>query len=513
MRILLFFTVLLAFILASCEADAIEKKAPNIVLFVVDDMGLQDTSVPFSDLPTASNELYHTPNMKRLAEEGMKFTQAYATPIGASTRVSLMTGMNAARHQVTNTIFLKDELHVLEKNHATLSFPEWNVNGLSPFDGDENAVVASALPQALHDAGYYTVHVGKAHFGAVDTPGENPLNLGFDVNIAGQASATVGSYLGTENFKDADHEELGTLPGLEKYHGKAIFLTEALTQEALIALDSAVTGEQPFFLHLSHYGVHKPLTADKRFFQKYIDKEIDSTTAKYASMIEGVDKSLGDLMRYLEQKNIEDNTIVLFISDGGGLSGSSQEAVVPSPNEPLSSGKGTMHEGGIRIPMLVKWPELVEPESVSRHQLMVEDFYPTILEMAGIDSLKTIQKVDGESFVSVLEGATYDGVRPIFWHFPNECDATGPGSGAASAVRKGNWKFIYYHADARMELFNLKDDIQEKMNLVKSHPEKVKELATTLTNYLKSVAAQMPLHKKNEALISYPLPILQDTVK
>ena len=502
---LLLISLLLVFL--SCESEEIQEISPNIILFLVDDMGWQDTSVPFFTERTPFNDRYHTPNMERLAAEGMKFTQAYATPVCSPTRVSLMTGMNAARHRVTNWTLQKDSIKAMEKNHDSLEFPMWNVNGLSPVAGDPKAVHAMSLPQALNDIGYFTVHAGKAHLGAIGTPGENPLNLGFDINIAGHAAGAPESYLGTENFGNGkEGKEIWAVPGLEKYHGQDIFLTEAVTREALKELDSAVTTQQPFFLYMSHYAVHTPIMGDKRFLQKYLEKGLDSTEAKYASMVEGMDKSLGDIMDYLEEKNIADNTIVLFMSDNGGLSAHARGGEPHTHNLPLSSGKGSMHEGGIREPMLVKWPEKVEPGSVTQFQVIIEDFYPTILEMAGIDSLKTVQKVDGQSFVSALIGEKeYAGVRPLFWHFPNEWGPSGPGIGAASTVRKGNWKLIYYHGDKRMELFNLKEDIGETNNLFIENPNKAREMAETLTNHLKGVDAQMPIDKTSGDQVPYPI--------
>lgn len=505
MNKLILFLIGIIVIFTSCQPEEIEETPPNIVLFLVDDMGWQDTSVPFWNKRTAFNDLYHTPNMERLAKVGMKFTQAYATPVCSPTRVSLMTGMNAARHRVTNWTLRKDSIQPMEKNHDSLIFPEWNVNGLNPVAGDTKAVHAMPLPQALHDVGYFTIHSGKAHLGAIGTPGENPLNLGFDINIAGHAAGAPGSYFGTENFGNGKKgKEDWAVPGLEKYHGEDINLTDAITKEALMAVDSAVTGQQPFFLYMSHYAIHTPIMEDTRYYQKYLDKGIDSTEAKYASMIEGMDKSLGDIMNYLERKKIDDNTIILFMSDNGGLSAHARGGEPHTHNAPLSSGKGSMREGGIREPMLVKWPEMIKTESITNHQVIIEDFYPTILEMAGIDSLETVQKVDGQSFASVLKGEMFDGIRPLFWHYPNEWGAEGPGIGAASAVRKGDWKLIYYHVDSRIELFNLKEDIGEAVNLLEVNPEKAKELATTLTNHLKAVNAQMPMHKATGEVVTFP---------
>ena len=245
-------TILLtAFLVFACEPEEITQPPPNIVMFLVDDMGWQDTSVPFWKERTNFNDLYETPNMERLAKDGMKFTQAYATPVCSPTRVSLMTGMNAARHRVTNWTLEKDSMKRMEINHETLSFPEWNVNGLSPVSGIAKSVFASPLPQLLHNEGYFTIHSGKAHLGAIGTPGADPKNLGFDVNIAGHAAGAPESYLGTENFGNGkEGKEVWAVPGLEKYHGEDIFLTEVLTKEALKAMDSAITAQQPFFLYM-----------------------------------------------------------------------------------------------------------------------------------------------------------------------------------------------------------------------------------------------------------------------
>ncbi|MBJ2173244.1 sulfatase [Aureibaculum sp. A20] len=507
------FTLLLV---VSCKPKDKEKKEtikinqPNIVLFLVDDMGWQDTSVPFWNKRTPFNDLYQTPNMERLANEGMKFTQAYATAVCSPTRISLMTGMNAAKHQVTNWTLNKDAIQPMESNHKTLSFPNWNVNGMSPVAGDKNAVYATPLPQVLNDAGYYTIHSGKAHLGAIGTPGENPLNLGFDVNIAGHAAGAPASYYGLDNFGNGKKgQEKWAVPGLEQYHGKDIFLTEAITIEAIKAVDTAVQKQQPFFLYMSHYAIHSPIMGDDRFVQKYYEKGIDSTEAKYASMIEGMDKSLGDIMDFLEEKNIVDNTIILFMSDNGGLSALARGGKPNTHNKPLNSGKGSAYEGGIREPMLVKWPGKVKEKSVTDDYVIIEDFYPTILEMAGIQNPKTVQEVDGQSFIPILrEEKTNTNERPLFWHYPNEWGVSGPGIGASSAVRLGDWKLIYFYKNQKLELFNITEDIGELKNLVEINPEKAKALAIILTDYLKEVKAQIPANKKNGKQIPYPAEVL-----
>ncbi|RUA08111.1 MAG: sulfatase [Flavobacteriia bacterium] len=499
---------IIIFTMTSYQGEKKNKKqpTPNIIVFLVDDMGWQDTSLPFWDKVTPFNKRYHTPNMERLAKEGMKFTQAYATPVCTPTRVSLMTGMNAARHRVTNWTSAKDKLRKTEKNHKTLIIPQWNMNGLSPVAGHPHAVYATPLPKLLQKAGYYTIHVGKAHFGARGTIGANPLNIGFDVNIGGTGAGQPGSYLGTENYGNGiKKREHWAVPNMEEYYGKDIFLTEALTREAIKAMDTAVSHKEPFFLYMAHYAVHTPIMADQRFIKKYTEMGLDPIEAKYASLIEGMDKSLGDIMDYLQKRDLDKNTIILFMSDNGGLSAVARGGKPHTHNKPLSSGKGSVHEGGIREPMIVKWPGKVKPQTVTDQKVIIEDFYPTILKMAGIKKVKTVQKIDGISFIPILKGKKTDPERALFWHFPNKWGPTGPGIGASSTVRKGDWKLIYYHNDESFELFNIKNDIGEHQNLAKSNPKKLKELAKILSEYLVKVNAQMPVHRNTGKKVLLPI--------
>ena len=506
-RISLYCLTIFGFLAACSPTTPSEAPPPNIILFLVDDMGWQDTSVPFWIEKTPFNARYKTPNMERLAAEGMKFTQAYATAVCSPTRVSLFTGMNAARHRVTNWTLRKDQLQPMETNHKTLSFPHWNVNGLTADSTIQQAAYATPLPALLQAAGYHTIHVGKAHFGAIGTPAEDPLNLGFDVNIAGHAAGAPKSYWGTENFGNTEAFE-GTpwpVPGLEKYHGQKINLTEALTREAILAMDASLEKQMPFFLYMAHYTVHTPIMADDRFYQPYLEMGLDNIEAKYASMVEGMDKSLGDLMNYLDEQQIAKHTIILFMSDNGGLSAVARGGTPHTHNKPLSSGKGAIHEGGIREPMLVKWPGKVAANSSNPNYLIIEDFYPTILEMAGISDYETTQTIDGQSFTHFFtetHARTQD--RALYWHYPNAWGPTGPGIGAYSAIRKGDWKLIYYHRDSSFELFNIAEDIGESNNLAAKKSEKVKELAEQLSNYLQEVEAQMPSHKESGIAVPYP---------
>lgn len=470
---------------------------PNIVLFLVDDMGWQDTSVPFWNKKTPLNGKYETPNMERLAAEGMKFTQAYAASLSSPSRISLYTGMNAARHCVTNW--------TLEYNKSTdhedkvLEFPLWNVNGMCCTPGVPRTVYATSLAQLLHDYGYHTIHCGKAHFGAISTPAANPGNIGFDVNIAGHAAGGLASYLGEQNYGntgDPARHSLMAVPGLEKYYGTHTFVTEALTIEALKALDTARTLNKPFFLYMSHYAVHIPINKDQRYYQKYIDKGLDPIEAAYAGLVEGVDKSLGDIMDYLEKYHLDENTIILFMSDNGGLAATERGGELNTQNKPLNSGKGSAYEGGIREPMIVKWPGKVQPGSMCDRYLIIEDFFPSILEMAGIKKYKTVQQVDGKSFVPLLTGSGDPSARrKLYWNFPNNWGPSGPGIGATATVRDGDWKLIYYYKDGKKELFNIQDDIEELNNRVAECPDVVRHLSRELGKYLRKSGAQRPFNK------------------
>ncbi len=481
------------------------SRKPNIVLFLVDDMGWQDCSVPFWNKTTPLNQKFHTPQMERLAAQGMKFTQAYACPVCSPTRVSLLTGLNAARHRVTNwTLHLNQSP---DAAHPRLNMPDWNLNGFQPEPGISRTVCAPTLPQCLGQAGYRTIMVGKAHFGALGTPGADPKKIGFDINIGGHAAGGPGSYLGEQNYsaKFRKGDPVWDVPNLEKYHGTHTFLTEALTVEALKAVDQSLADKTPFFLYMAHYAVHVPYAPDDRFIDKYKARGLDPIEAMYAALVEGMDKSLGDIMDYLEKNKLSDNTIILFMSDNGGLTQQARGGKSEIHNLPLSCGKGSIREGGIREPMLVKWPGVTQAGSTCADSLIIEDFFTTILEMAGT---KPAKPVDGISFVPLLKGKTGTSAnRPLFWHQPNNWGPQNLGYGPSSAVRLGDWKYIFYHhpgQKVREELFNLREDIGETHNLAESNPEKRQQLATVLKDYLKNVDAQMPTDKITGKLIGIP---------
>lgn len=472
------------------------QESPNIILFVVDDMGWQDTSVPFWTQETELNRRYHTPNMERLAREGMKFTNAYATPVCTPTRASLVTGMNAAHHHITNWTHI-------EKNRSSdfddtqFAKTVWNYNGVSPEENIPSTAHATLLPQLLKERGYFTIHVGKAHWGPMGTPGSNPHNLGFMVNIAGNATGHPQSFQGMENY--------GNLPGktsfhavqdLSEYYGTETFLTEALTREAIKALDAPIRNGQRFFLNMSHYAIHTPIQDDARFYQKYLDAGLEEKEAKYASLIEGMDKSLGDLMDFLKERHADENTVIIFMSDNGGLSlVQLRGGRAHTHNLPLRAGKGSVYEGGIRVPMIVRWPGVVKAGTVADQYVIAEDFFPTILHMAGVRNYKTRQTIDGRTFLPVLKDPDYkDDERALIWHIPNKWQPEdGPGINYKSAIRQGDWKLIYDLRTTRSELYHLKKDIGETADVAKENPEQVRRLSAMLSTQLRKWKAPMPV--------------------
>ena len=483
---------------------------PNIIFFLVDDMGWEDTSVPFYSETTPLNKKYHTPNMERLAAKGVKFTQAYANCVCTPSRVSLQTGMNAASHRVTNwTSFTEN--HPTDSKYPGITLPEWNYNGLSPVPDIPHTVYATTLAGLLKQNGYYTIHAGKAHFASYPTAGADPQNLGFTVNIAGSAIGGPKSYLGTENFGNAEKGGYtpGAVPGLEKYHGQNIFLSEALTLEAKKYLDTARYLKKPFFLYMAHYAVHAAYKADNRFYDQYIKEGLSVEEAMYAGLLEGMDKSLGDLMDYLDKYHLTDNTIIMFMSDNGGLSLVPPRGGKPfTHNLPLKSGKGSAYEGGIREPMMIYWPGITKPNTTNQQYVIMEDFFPTILEMAGIHHYTAVQTIDGKSMVPFLKNpGLLDTSRILLWHYPNNWEegyqrvknygikAESEGMGPYSAIRKGDWKLIYFYGTNSTELYNLKTDISEHFNLAAKYPYKTKEFITLLKQQLKKENAQFPINE------------------
>jgi len=495
-----------------------QVKQPNIILFLVDDMGWQDCSLPFWDKPTRLNATYHTPNMERLAAKGMMLTNAYSNAVCTPTRVSLMTGMNVARHGVTNWTNVNINTPTDFKD-SLLEPANWNYNGLTPernYTSElQHTVVATPLPQILKEAGYYTIHAGKAHFASTGMPGASPINMGFDVNIGGSAAGHPGSFLASKNYRQNEKDISWAVRGLEKYIPEDLYLTEAITREAIQTLDHR-NSNKPFFLYLSHYAVHVPYEKDIRFYQKYLDAGLTDTEAKYAALVEGMDKSLGDVINYLEKNGLDKDTYILFTSDNGGLSLKGSRSGEPhTQNLPLKQGKGSLYEGGIRVPMIAAGPQ-IKPGSVSKQYIVSEDYFTTILQMANAFPKTMKQVVDGINFLPVLQGKQkkLDQQKSIVWHYPNNwTNVNVKGISWASAIRQGDWKLIYFHKQQVLELYDLSKDIAEMHDLSNQQVTKTKALANLLTQKLKERSAAMPSWLSNGQTIAWPneIPVLSNT--
>ena len=535
-------------LLAPSVAFAAEK--PNIVFFIVDDMGWVDSSVAYGEQVYPNNMRYNTPNMQRLASQGVMLTNAYACPVSTPTRTSLITGVNAAHSRITNwTSTVRDTPSdatggavAMAQTGAngdiggSLERPEWNINGMSPVEGVENTLYATPLPKLLRDAGYYTIHVGKAHWASAGTPGASPYNMGYNVNVSGNVAGMPRSYLSEENYGNtAEKWNMLAVQNMTEYYGTGVHLTEALTREALKTLDFPIAQDIPFYLYFAHYATHTPIQRDPRFVQKYLDAGMDEGQARYASMVEGVDKSLGDLLDFLEAKGVAEETIIIFMTDNGGNAENRAKGGVRfMHNLPLRNGKGSVYEGGIRVPLMVKWSGKVAPNTRVNTPVICEDLFPTILGMAGVKNYDVVQTVDGKSLVNLVtkgsklaakaakrgeiadqraanafvvpeEVSGIDPERALIFHYPHQWKPYDlVDIDYLSAVRKGDWKLLYRMRTGALELYNLKSDIGEQNNVAAEHPEKVKELAAAISTKLREWNSPMPKLKADGKVIPLP---------
>ncbi|MFT7463005.1 MAG: arylsulfatase A-like enzyme [Pseudohongiellaceae bacterium] len=491
--------LLAALTLTSCAGSqaalSTPPPQPNLIVFLVDDLGWQDISLPLDHEPTPFNERYRTPNVERLAAQGMTFTQAYASaPVCTPTRTSLMTGRSPARNHITYWTLNADS--DTSAPFAGLLPPAWNVNGLQPDD--------VTLPALLGQAGYRTIHVGKAHFGAQGTLGSDPINLGFDVNVAGHGAGAPASYLARESFSRGN---VWDVPGLESWHGSDAYLTEALSAEALSAVRDAVAAGQPFFLNMAPYAVHTPIMANPRHVDDY--PGLPPVEAAYASMIAGVDKALGELLDLLDELDIAGETVVIFTSDNGGLSAHGRAGEPHTHNAPLRSGKGSYYEGGLRVPAVVRWPGVTEAGSRSLVPIITHDLFHTLLAMAGV-SLTAKQRwvLDGMDISPLLKGSStwseQVSFRTLFWHQPHYWGIPGPGIEPFSAMRWGRFKLIYRHLDRGFELYDLQVDLGERHDLAPSQPELLQQLAGDLKRWLRRSGAQMSIDEESGEPVQWP---------
>ncbi len=486
---------------AEAEAEAGTPQRPNLVVFLVDDLGLMDTSVPFltdddgRPVRHPLNDFYRTPGMERLAAKGIRFNEFNAMSVCSPTRVTMMTGQNPARHGTTTWI------NPDNNNAGPLGPPDWNWLGLQPGD--------TSLAALLGDGGYTTVHVGKAHFGPRHTEGSDPANLGFDINIGGASFGAPGSYFAEDDYGFSTNRRRMGVPHLEDYHGTDVFLTEALTRETLKVVDDLAEDGQPFFLHLSHYAVHTPFQTDPRFAGHYEDSGKSDPAIAFATLVEGIDKSLADLLDHLHELGIAENTLVIFLGDNGGDAPLGDKHGITS-SAPLRGKKGAHYEGGVRVPFIAAWAapnpdhplqqQLPIPAGAIQNRLAsVEDLFPTLLQLAGVEPPDD-HVVDGQPLQRLLTGADDDGREVRFlMHFPH-----GPHRSVYwSSLRDQDWKVIYhYHPSdesdgGHYQLYHLAEDPAEQHNLADQQPDKLREMMQRLIDELETHGALYPLAGEN----------------
>lgn len=456
----------------------IKKQKPNILFILVDDLG-------WTDLGCFGSTFYETPHVDRLAATGMRFTDAYAAcPVCSPTRASIMTGKYPARTNTTDWFGAPQPQTV--SNHWTRHKP------LLPASYEENmALEEVTIAEALKEAGYQTFFAGKWHLGMTDAFW--PEQQGFDSNKGGWKKGSPsrpGLYFapyGNPRLED----------GPEGEH-----LPDRLADETIHFIDDHK--DNPFLAYLSFYSVHTPLQSRDDLKVKYQQKRetifpeepiwgqegdrkvrLVQEHAVYAGMVEAMDQAVGKVLDHIDKLGLTDNTIVVFMSDNGGLSTSEGH---PTSNLPLRAGKGWLYEGGIREPMIIRAPGITVPGSTSPEPVTSTDFYPTILELAGLPQ-RPDQHIDGRSLVPLLQGGLNINRDAIFWHYPHYGNQ---GGAPGAAIRSGDWKLIEFFEDNHLELYNLKDDIGEQNNIAEMHPEIVKELREKLHAWQKDVDARFP---------------------
>ncbi len=483
---------------------------PNILVFLVDDMGIMDTSVPFLTDAAGKpqryplNDFYRTPNLERLAARGIRFNQFCAMSVCSPTRVSILTGQNAARHRTTNWI------NPDQNNGGPHGPPDWNWRGLKPGD--------VTLPALLRQAGYRTIHVGKGHFAPRGFEGADPATLGFDVNVGGASFGAPGSYYGQRNYGHGTQRAQAGVPHLEKYHGTETFLTEALTLEANARVSEAVKTGKPFFLHLAHYAVHAPFESDPRFATNYVNSGKPKPAQAFATLIEGMDKSLGDVLNHLQQLGVARNTLVFFLGDNGTDAPLGHEHAVACA-APLRGKKGSHYEGGMRVPFIVAWAEPdprnrnqkrlpIPPGAIQRQQAAVQDLFPTILALAGARA-PAAHVVDGLPLQILLSGRADASRRETFlMHYPHAPHR----SDYWSSYRDGSWKVIYHYFpsaasdQSHYQLFNLGDDPFEQRNRAAEQPDELRRMMRNLIVALERHGAVYPVDLDGRTPLKPQLP-------
>ncbi len=411
------------------------RRKPNILFILIDDMG-------WSDLGCYGNPFHETPHIDGLARQGMRFTDAYAAcPVCSPTRASIMSGQYPARVGVID--FIPGHWRPYEKLRVPTNRTQY-----LPLE-------IVTLAEALQSTGYVTSHIGKWHLGGRE---HSPERQGFD--FAWQQG---------QNRNDKQ--------------------VTAFTDRAIEFIET--NRGKPFFLHLSHHTVHIPLEAPPELIEKYEKKPKPATGVNnptYAAMVEHLDRSVGRLLHKLDELNLSNDTIVIFFSDNGGLRQMyTGNGPIVTTNAPLRNEKGTVYEGGIRVPLIVRWPGVVEPGSVCHTPVSSVDFYPTLLDVTKAQKPEG-QTLDGESLIPLLRQKGELPDRALRWHYPIYHHST-----PAGAIREGDWKLLEFFDDGHLELYNLREDIGERSNLAARQPAKASELQRKLAAWRKSVDAAMPV--------------------
>jgi arylsulfatase A-like enzyme len=470
-------TALSLLALTACQEkknDTNEK--PNILFIIADDLG-------YHDLSCMGSNYYETPNIDRIANEGMVFTDGYANcQVSSPSRASIMSGKFTARHGITDWIGARTGEEWRKTGRFNKLLPPEYVHHL-PHE-------YISLPEALKEEGYKTFFAGKWHIGG---EGSYPEDHGFDVNIGGYHSGgpRAGGYYSPFNNPKMEDEE----------NEKGMSLPVKLAKETSRFIEA--NKDTSFFAFLSFYAVHAPIQTTKEKWAKYRQKAEDMGIAEsgykmghslpirqvqdnpiYAGLVETMDDAVGNVLKTLDDMGLSDNTIVIFTSDNGGVSAGDNFATA---NLPLRGGKGYQFEGGIREPFFIKIPWMDIAGEKSNVPVIGSDFYPTLLELIGAE-LRPEEHSDGVSFVPVLEGKTI-AERPLIWHYPHYGNQGGEPS---SIIRLGKWKLIHYYEDGHEELYNLEDDRRETTDVAGDNPELTKKLSDKLFAYLHEVGARFP---------------------
>jgi arylsulfatase A-like enzyme len=450
-----------------CQKQHQTKNAlPNIIMIVADDLG-------WYDLESYGNGFIESPNLTKLGNEGIRFTNAYASaPLCSASRSSLITGLHPIRTNITEHIHGNQPPKPTEKL-------------MTPPISQQLDLHHKTIAEALKTKNYKTAFFGKWHLGGGKFA---PHHRGFDVNIA-------GGYNGLPNSFFYPFFEEGSKPELQTISKEGDYLTDVLTSKAIEYIENQK--DSTFFISLNYYAPHVPIEAKKELIEKYRlkrgnDDESIMPNIYYAAMVESIDQNVGRIMQKLDELNLSENTLILFTSDNGGLHVPSLPEFIkhtpPTNNGPLREGKGFVYEGGIREPLIIKWPAKIKKSAVNASVVMGQDFYNTFMDIAALE-----QTTDGVSLLPLFEGKHLK-KRGVLWHLPHY---NHQGSKPSSAFREGNWKLVYTYEDDHYELFNLKRDISETHNLAQKKTNKLNKLKTKMQSMLKQLKAKFPIPNPN----------------